>query len=81
MKTGWFQIVKRALGSETPIHPIEGRMARHWIKQRLLVVFPELRNNPRALDQAYKALSLTPRPGQEEGEAETVFELTAPEVR
>jgi len=53
-------------------------MAKRWIKQRLMVVFPELRNNPRALEAAYHALNLEPRPGQEEGDAETVFEMTLP---
>jgi hypothetical protein len=81
MKTGWFQVVKRAFGTEAPMHPIERGMARHWIKRRLIVVFPELRNNPQALEKAYQSLNLTPRPGQEEGEAETVFEITAPELR
>jgi hypothetical protein len=33
------------------------------------------------LEKAYQSLNLTPRPGQEEGEAETVFEITAPELR
>jgi len=27
-------------------------MAKYWVKERLKVVFPELRGNPRALEQA-----------------------------
>jgi hypothetical protein len=81
MKAGLFQIIKRAFSTAPLMHPVEQRMARKWIKQRMVVVFPELRNNPRALEEAYRSLSLTPRPGQEEGEAETVFEITAPELR
>ena len=50
-------------------------------KQRLLVVFPELRNNPRALETAYQSLGLSPRPGTEEGDAETVFEMSLPTGR
>jgi hypothetical protein len=53
-------------------------MARRWIKQRLTAVFPELRNNPAALERAYRTLSLEPRPGQGADEAETVFELRVP---
>ena len=53
-------------------------MARRWIKQRLVAVFPELRNNPAALERAYQTLSLEPRPGQGGDEAETVFELRSP---
>ncbi len=56
-------------------------MARHWIKQRLIVVFPELRNNPRALERAYQTLSLEPRPGSEAGESDTVFEMSIPGER
>ena len=78
MKAGIFDRIRRAFHSQPAVHPIEGRMAKRWIKQRLVAVFPELRNNPRALEAAYQALSLDPRPGQEEGEGETVFEMRVP---
>ncbi len=78
MKSGLFQFIKRAFSSQPEIHPIEQGMARRWIKQRLVTVFPELRNNPVALEKAYRTLGLQPRQGQEAGEAETVFELTVP---
>jgi hypothetical protein len=79
MKAGFFQRIRGAFRRDTSLHPIDRQMARRWIKQRLVVVFPELRNNPRALEAAYRALNLDPRPGQEEGEAETVFEMTIPD--
>jgi len=75
MKQGLFQVLKRAFTREPKLHPVEQAMAKRWIKQRLLVVFPDLRNNPRALERAYQSLSLTPRAGTEEGELETVFEV------
>ena len=75
MPTALFAMIKRAFRSEPDIHPVEHGLARRWIKQRLVVVFPELRNNPAALDRAYRALSLEPRPGHGHDEAETVFEL------
>jgi len=78
MKSGLFQFIKRAFSSQPEIHPIERGMAKRWIKQRLVAVFPELRNNPPALERAYRTLGLQAREGQESGEAETVFELTAP---
>ena len=78
MQTGLFSLIKRAFRSQPPMHPVEHGMARRWIKQRLVAVFPELRNNPAALEQAYQTLSLEPRPGQGGDEAVTVFELTAP---
>jgi hypothetical protein len=79
MKSGLFQFIKRAFSSQPEIHPIERGMARRWIKQRLVAVFPELRNNPAALERAYRTLGLQAREGHEAGEAETVFELIVPE--
>lgn len=81
MKQGLLQILKRAFTREPKLHPIDHAMAKRWIKQRLIVVFPELRNNPRALERAYQSLGLSPRPGTEEGEPETVFEMSEPESR
>jgi len=73
-----FDLIRRAFRHEAPLHPIDRRMAKKWIKERLIVVFPELRNNPRALEQAYRDLSLEPREGKELGEADTVFEARLP---
>jgi hypothetical protein len=81
MKPGLFQKIKNAFTREQKIHPLDHRQAKRWIKQRLIVVFPELRNNPRALETAYQALGLTPRPGTEEGDADTVFEVSLPTGR
>lgn len=71
-------MIKRALRPEEPLHPIEQKMAKRWIKQRLVSVFPELRKDSVALERAYQSLSLEPRPGAEDGDGETVFEMTAP---
>ena len=79
MKSRLLQLIKRAFTREPELHPVERGMARRWIKQRLVAVFPELRNNPAALERAYRTLGLTPRPGEGEDEAETVFELSVPE--
>lgn len=79
MKTGLFQLIERAFRREPPLHPIDCKLARHWIKQRLAAIFPELRNDPAALEKAYQNLNLQPRPGAEEGEASTVFEMSAPD--
>ena len=79
MRTGLFEAIKRAFTRKETLHPVEAGMAKRWIKQRLVVVFPELRNNPRALEHAYQTLDLAPRPSTEEGEAETVFEMSMPE--
>lgn len=78
-KTGLFQRIKEAFRREPELHPVDRQLAKRWIKQRLLVVFPELRNNPSALERAYQSLSLEPRPGDEVGDAETVFVLNLPD--
>jgi hypothetical protein len=56
-------------------------MAKRWIKPRLIAVFPELRNNPPALEEAYRTLNLEPRLGTGEGENGAVFHLTIPGER
>lgn len=77
--TGVFQLIKRAFRHEAPLHPVDHQMAKRWIKQRLLIVYPELRNDPDALEKAYHSLGLEPRPGRDAGEEETVFEMRLPE--
>ena len=78
MKTGLFQLIARAFRDEPKLHPIDCQLAKRWTKERLLIVFPELRGDPAAHERAYRALSLEPKPGTEEGDADTVFELNAP---
>ncbi len=78
MAGGLFQLIKRAFVREPALHPVDHQMAKRWIKQRLVVVFPELRNNPAALERAYRTLSLEPKEGTGASEAETVFEMRLP---
>ena len=77
MKSSMFEFFKRKFRSEPKLHPIDRGMAKRWIKSRLLAVFPELRNDPHALEQTYKALSLEPRLGGEGG-MQTHFEVILP---
>lgn len=81
MKTAFIQFLRRAFRAEPKLHPIENGMAKRWIKQRLLAVFPELRNNPPALEEAYRTLNLEPHLATEEGENGAVFHLTIPGER
>ena len=55
------QLFQRALGLAPKVHPVERGLARHWTKQRLAAVFPELRGDARGLEAAYRALDLEPR--------------------
>ena len=77
MKSGVVSFLKRTFGGEHNLHPLDRGLARHWIKRRLLVVFPELRNDPVALEKAYRDLSLEPRFGGENG-AKSYYEMTLP---
>lgn len=64
---------KSKLVGEKPLHPIDRRAAKFYVKQRLAHIFPELRNDPEALERAYQELDIRPNPGAGEGGA-TVFE-------
>ena len=78
MNSPLMQFFKKALGREPALHPIDRGIAKQWIKKRLLHVYPELRNDPKALEAAYRSLSLEPRLGTEEGDQAAYFEMTLP---
>lgn len=66
--------IQRAMGRPPKIHPVDRGLAKHWTKQRLIAVFPELRNDARRLEAAYRALDLAPR-ASDTHPSETVFEI------
>jgi hypothetical protein len=45
---------------ERPLHEIDRRLAKEWIKKRLALLYPELRGDPAALEAAYRELGLEP---------------------
>lgn len=69
-----FSIIQRALGLPPKIHPVDRGLARHWTKQRLAAVFPELRGDARGLEAAYRALDLAPR-ASDTNPSERFFEI------
>jgi hypothetical protein len=69
-----YQRIKRALGMTPKLHPVDRGLARHWTKQRLAAVFPELRGDHRGLEAAYQALGLEPK-ASETDPTELVFEV------
>jgi len=69
-----YHFFKRALGLTPEIHPVDRGLARHWTKQRLAAVFPELRGDARRLEAAYRALDLEPKPS-DTNPSEMVFEI------
>lgn len=53
-----FKRVLTPLRPERPFHAIDWRMAKEWIKKRLAALFPGMRGNPEALENAYRELDL-----------------------
>ena len=43
---------------ERPLHAVDRRIAKEWIKKRLAVLYPELRGDPVVLENAYQELGL-----------------------
>jgi hypothetical protein len=77
MAGGIIDFFKRKLGAEKPLHPVDRRAAKYYVKRRLAQIFPELRNDPEALEKAYQALDLEPRPGCGRG-GDMLFEAILP---
>lgn len=77
MKLGFLEIVRNSLRSEEPTHPLDQRIAKRWVKERLKRLFPQLRNDPHALEKAYQELGLEAHEGAGKG-AGTVYEITLP---
>jgi hypothetical protein len=72
------EFLRARLRGEPPVHPIERMMAKRWVKERLKVMDPSLRTDPRALEAAYRRLSIEALPGAGEG-GETLFEVIVPQ--
>lgn len=78
MKNRLLGLFQRIFAHEPPLHPVEQRLAKEWIKKRLAANFPELRNRPQALEVAYQELWLEFRPGS--GADDPQYELTQPRL-
>lgn len=73
-----FEYLRQHLGGEPPLNPLDRKMAKRWVKERLKRMYPELRLDPVALERAYQELSLEPIEGSGKGGA-TLFEIHVPE--
>ncbi len=78
MNSPLMHLFLKAIGREPALHPIDRSLAKQWVKKRLVLVYPELKDDPKALEAAYRSLSLEPRLGTEEGDQATYFEMTLP---
>ena len=72
-----FEFLRSRLQGEPPLHPMDRRLAKRWVKERLKRLYPELRLDPKALEQAYQDLGIEPHEGSGKGGA-TVFEINLP---
>lgn len=79
MKISFLEFLRQGLHGEEPIHPLEGNMAKLWVKERLKKIYPELRDDPQALERAYQQLGIEQHEGAGKG-ACTVYEITLPNV-
>ena len=71
------EFLRSRLQGEPPLHPMDRRLAKRWVKERLKRLYPELRLDPKALEQAYQDLGIEPHEGSRKGGA-TVFEINLP---
>jgi hypothetical protein len=77
MKVSFLEFLRQSLQGEEPLHPVEKKMAKRWVKERLKKIYPELRSDPNALERAYQELGIEPHEGAGKG-ACTVYEITLP---
>jgi len=77
MSSGFLDFVWNSLRGEAPTHPLDQRIAKRWVKERIKRLFPQFRNDPEALDRAYQELGLEAHDGAGKGGA-TVYEITLP---
>jgi hypothetical protein len=78
MGTNLIELFRELRGRERPLRKIERRAAKYWVKARLARLFPEVANDPEALEALYQALDLEARPGCGPGGA-TAFEVILPD--
>ena len=71
------EFLRSRLQGEPPMHPMDRRIAKRWVKERLKRIYPELRLDPKALEKAYQELGIEPHEGSGKGGA-TVFEINLP---
>jgi hypothetical protein len=77
MKVSFFEFLRQSLQGEEPIHPLERKLAKRWVKERLKKIYTELRNDPDALERAYQELGIEQHERAGKG-ACTVYEITLP---
>jgi len=77
MMLPFLDFLRQSLQGEEPLHPLERKIAKRWVKERLKKIYPEMRNDPDALERAYQQLGIEAHEGAGKG-ACTVYEITLP---
>lgn len=77
MALAFLDFIKARLGVEPVLNRVDRLMAKRWVKERLKRMYPELRDDPVALEALYQSLSLEPREGSGKGGA-TLYEVVLP---
>ncbi len=72
------KLFQRLTDSEPPLHPVDRRLSKEWVKKRLAKVFPELQGDPVALEKAYQSLRLSARRARHADEPDVVFRIDLP---
>ncbi len=72
------RLFQRITDSEPPLHPVERRLSKEYVKKRLAKLFPELKNDPEALEKAYQSLKLSARRARHADEPDVVFRIDLP---
>lgn len=70
-------LIKR-FRQQPKLSPVDAKIAKRYVKRRLCVMFPELREDPKKLESAYQALNLEPREGTDEGDSPVYFDVHLP---
>jgi hypothetical protein len=71
------EFLRAKLGAAPAVHPVDRRLAKRWVKERLKRMYPDLRADPRALEAAYQSLGIEAHAGAGEG-GEALFEVILP---
>jgi hypothetical protein len=73
----FLEFLRKSLRTPQRLRPVERKLARQWVKERLKRLFPHLRDDPEALERAYAELGLDAHEGAGRGGG-TVFEVNLP---
>lgn len=78
MPSALWQFFQEKISGEKPLDSTSRKATKYWIKIQLLRIFPELRDDPDALEELYRELDLEARKGAGKGGSD-IFEIKLPQ--